>query len=81
VSGGIFFRGETSFMTGLQIAPEIPVEEVFFLALLCYLVMNVYSALELWLARAVRPRAGAATPADSPNTRGGSERPRGGEPR
>jgi len=44
VGGGIFFRGETSFMTGLQIAPEVPVEEVFFLTLLCYLTMNVYGA-------------------------------------
>ena len=42
VGGGIFFRGETAFMTGLQVAPEIPVEEVFFLALLCYLTMNLY---------------------------------------
>jgi lycopene cyclase domain-containing protein len=41
---GIFFRGETDLMTGLQIAPEIPLEEVFFLILLCYLTMNVYSA-------------------------------------
>lgn len=42
VGGGIFFRGETSFMTGLQIAPEIPLEEVFFLTLLCYLTMNLF---------------------------------------
>ncbi|WP_213815322.1 lycopene cyclase domain-containing protein [Glaciihabitans sp. dw_435] len=39
---GIFFRGETAFMTGLQLAPELPLEEIFFLALLCYLTMNVY---------------------------------------
>jgi lycopene cyclase domain-containing protein len=42
---GIFFRGETSFMTGLQVAPELPVEEPFFLVLLCYLTMNLYAAL------------------------------------
>ncbi len=42
---GVFFRGETEFMTGLQIAPEIPVEEVFFLTLLCYLTMNLYGAV------------------------------------
>ena len=42
---GIFFRGETSFMTGLVIAPELPVEELFFLALLCYLTMNLFGAL------------------------------------
>jgi lycopene cyclase domain-containing protein len=42
---GIFFRGETSFMTGVQILPEFPVEELFFLTLLCYLVMNAFGAL------------------------------------
>ncbi|MBH0097890.1 lycopene cyclase domain-containing protein [Salinibacterium sp. NSLL150] len=42
---GIFFRGETDFMTGLLVAPEVPLEEVFFLTLLCYLTMNAYGAL------------------------------------
>ncbi|HEX4058261.1 MAG TPA: lycopene cyclase domain-containing protein [Galbitalea sp.] len=42
---GIFFRGETSFMTGLQVAPQLPLEEPFFLLLLCYLTMNVYGLL------------------------------------
>jgi lycopene cyclase domain-containing protein len=42
---GIFFRGETSFMTGLQLAPELPIEELFFLTLLCYLAMNVFGFL------------------------------------
>jgi lycopene cyclase domain-containing protein len=41
---GIFFRGETAFMTGVQLAPELPLEEPFFLALLCYLTMNLYEA-------------------------------------
>lgn len=41
---GIFFRGETSFMTGIQLAPELPLEEPFFLLLLCYLSMNLYEA-------------------------------------
>lgn len=52
---GVFFRGETDFMTGLQVAPEIPVEEVFFLTLLCYLTMNVYGA--------VSARSGGRAPA------------------
>jgi lycopene cyclase domain-containing protein len=42
---GIFFRGETSFMTGLQLAPELPVEEPLFLLLLGYLTMNLYGWL------------------------------------
>jgi lycopene cyclase domain-containing protein len=49
---GIFFRGETSFMTGLQVAPELPVEELFFLTLLCYLAMNLYGFLATrWSSR------------------------------
>jgi lycopene cyclase domain-containing protein len=51
---GIFFRGETNFMTGLQVAPELPIEEIFFLTLLCYLTMNAYSAVELWRKRGVK---------------------------
>lgn len=41
---GIFFRGDAPYMTGLQVAPEIPLEEVLFLTLLCY------QTLLLWLA-------------------------------
>ena len=44
IGTGVFFRGETVFMTGLQVAPELPVEELFFLALLCYLTMNLVGA-------------------------------------
>jgi lycopene cyclase domain-containing protein len=40
IGAGIFYRGQTAFMTGLQIAPELPIEEVFFLTFLCYLFMN-----------------------------------------
>ena len=48
---GIFFRGETAFMTGLQVAPELPVEELFFLALLVYVTMNLYA----FFGRALSP--------------------------
>ena len=58
---GIFFRGETSFMTGLVIAPELPIEEVFFLALLCYLTMNAYAAAGRMLARMPTDRRGVAS--------------------
>ncbi|BDZ66178.1 hypothetical protein GCM10025877_31160 [Agromyces mangrovi Wang et al. 2018] len=36
---GVFFRGETEFMTGILLAPELPVEEVLFLTFLCYLTL------------------------------------------
>lgn len=44
IGAGVFFRGETVFMTGLQLAPELPIEELFFLTLLCYLTMNLVGA-------------------------------------
>ena len=33
---GIFFRGNNTLLSGFQIFPEFPLEEVFFLMLLCY---------------------------------------------
>lgn len=41
---GIFFRGDSRYLSGVQIAPEVPLEELFFLTLL------VYQTLLLWLA-------------------------------
>lgn len=44
---GIFFRGNSPFLSGITIAPEFPIEELFFLTLLCYSILAVYSAFEL----------------------------------
>jgi lycopene cyclase domain-containing protein len=48
---GIFFRGPSSFVTGLVVAPEVPIEEIAFLALLCYLTMNVFAGITKILMR------------------------------
>ena len=45
INSGVFFRGTGQWMTGILLAPELPLEEVFFLALLCYMTMNVFAAL------------------------------------
>lgn len=55
---GIFFRGETAFMTGIVIARELPLEEVFFLTLLCYLTMNLFAAVSRMIGRATREANG-----------------------
>lgn len=39
---GIFFVGEAPYQTGIMLAPEVPLEELFFLILL------VYQTLLLW---------------------------------
>lgn len=45
IDAGVFFRGEGPWMTGILLAPELPLEEVFFLTLLCYMTMNVFVAV------------------------------------
>jgi len=45
VANGIFFRGETHGLTGLMLAPELPIEELFFLILLCYTTLEVFLGL------------------------------------
>lgn len=57
---GIFYRGETSLMTGLQLAPELPVEELFFLTFLCYLTMNLVQGCRLALGGLGARAAGRA---------------------
>jgi lycopene cyclase domain-containing protein len=45
---GIFFRGNPDLLTGVLLAPELPLEELFFLVLLCYTTMNACAALHRW---------------------------------
>ena len=53
---GIFFRGNPDLLTGVLLAPELPLEELFFLVLLCYTVMNAYSGALRGLSSARRRR-------------------------
>jgi lycopene cyclase domain-containing protein len=45
---GIFARGDSPHMTGLLLAPELPVEEAFFLALLCYTALLAWRSFDRW---------------------------------
>ncbi|MFD5869004.1 lycopene cyclase domain-containing protein [Corynebacterium sp. NPDC060344] len=47
---GVFFRGGSPFMTGVVLAPEMPLEEPIFLFFLTYLTMNLTSGARLILA-------------------------------
>ncbi len=51
---GIFFRGGSRYLTGIQVAPEVPVEELFFLTLLVYQTLLVWLALSRRHATPVR---------------------------
>jgi lycopene cyclase domain-containing protein len=48
---GIFFRGDSPFLSGWQLAPELPIEELFFLIVLCYSTLLVFLAARNRLAR------------------------------
>lgn len=59
---GIFARGESPWMTGLLLAPDLPVEEAVFLTLLCYVALVLWR----WFERGVRTRRDAAARAETP---------------
>lgn len=58
---GVFFRGNPDLLTGILLAPELPLEELFFLILLCYNTMNAYVAASRWLSSARRGRTRVET--------------------
>lgn len=60
VALGLFFRGRTPYMTGVLLAPELPVEEIGFLTLLSYLTMNLYAGF----SRRSTVRAARSAPDD-----------------
>lgn len=53
VSLGIFFRGPSEYMTGILVAPEVPLEEVFFLTLLTYQTLLAWRGFERRAERAL----------------------------
>ena len=52
IAAGIFFRGENTLLTGIQVFPEFPIEELFFLALLCYSTLIVFT----WVQKTLTAR-------------------------
>nr|WP_123308039.1 lycopene cyclase domain-containing protein [Cellulomonas sp. PhB143] len=47
---GVFARGDSPHMTGILLAPELPLEESVFLTLLCYCTLLVWRAADRWFA-------------------------------
>lgn len=41
---GIFFRGGAAHLTGITLSSELPIEEIFFLILLCYSALLLLKA-------------------------------------
>jgi lycopene cyclase domain-containing protein len=54
ISLGIFFRGETSLLSGFLISEELPLEEIFFLILLSYNALLLLKAFDRFDKKRVR---------------------------
>ena len=39
---GIFFSGQSPYMSGIYLGPEFPIEEIIFLTFLCYFTLIMY---------------------------------------
>ena len=67
ISTGVFLKGDSPLFTGVDLAPELPLEEVFFLLFLCYLALVLWAAaLRLVERRAKTPAAARADEARGP---------------
>lgn len=51
IGQGIFVKGQGPWMSGVVLAPHLPVEELGFLVLLCYSAMLAYTGAVRVLAR------------------------------
>lgn len=51
VALGIFFEGPSSLLTGVDLAPQIPIEELGFLILLCLSAMEAFALAQRVLRR------------------------------
>ena len=44
IAAGVFVKGESPLLIGIDLAPHLPLEEPFFLAFLCYLALVSWAA-------------------------------------
>lgn len=49
IAAEIFFIGHTHYLSGITVLPEMPLEELFFLFLLCYVTLLTWlGSKQLW---------------------------------
>ena len=60
IATGVFVKGASPLLLGVDIAPQLPLEEPFFLAFLSYLALVVWAGAARLLSR--RTRSGAGSP-------------------
>ena len=51
INTGIFFEGAKQLLIGVDLAPQLPLEEIFFLLLLCHTTLVMFASVSRWVAR------------------------------
>ncbi len=51
INSGIFFEGAKQLLCGVDLAPQLPLEELFFLLLLCHTTLVLFATVSRWVAR------------------------------
>ena len=51
IAAGVFVKGDSPLLIGLDLAPHLPLEEPFFLAFLSYLALVVHAGADRLLSR------------------------------
>jgi lycopene cyclase domain-containing protein len=57
IERGFYERGDSPGMTGIEVAAELPVEELFFVAFLCYLTLVLHALVRSTLRQRSRTLA------------------------
>jgi lycopene cyclase domain-containing protein len=60
IAAGVFVKGESPLLLGIDLAPQLPLEEPFFLAFLCYVSLVLWATAERILGRRARADATSA---------------------
>lgn len=58
IAAGFYHRGESEAMTGIMLAPELPLEELVFVTFLCYLTLVLHGLVLLALRGRRRAEVG-----------------------
>lgn len=56
IVAGFYHRGDSPAMTGILLAPELPLEELVFITFLCYLTLVLHGLVGRVLGRRPRPQ-------------------------
>lgn len=58
IAAGVFVKGDSALLLGIDLAPHLPLEEPVFLAFLCYLALVAWAGAARLVERTDAPRSG-----------------------